>query len=103
MILGSAFAHVDEQIKFVEIKPAIQAGKFYKNKSTKKLIIVFQKAIKEYAPRVLESLINDASECLRDTLNNGDEELGIPPANPLEVDSINIDFDNFDVISEYIR
>lgn len=61
------------------------------------------KAIRELAPRVLESLINDASECLRDTLNNGDAELGIPPVNPLEIDDINIDFDSFDIISEYIK
>lgn len=59
--------------------------------------------VRELAPRVFESLINDASECLRDTLNNGDEELGISPVNPLDVDEVTINFDELEIISDYIK
>lgn len=41
--------------------------------------------------RILEDKPIAFLQCLRNTLNNGDEEIGIPSFNPLKIKDINID------------
>lgn len=56
----------------------------------------------QFAPRVLEDIIRQVSDCLRETLNEGDESIGLPSCNPLQLEDDTLNFDLLG-IEEYIR
>lgn len=41
---------------------------------------------------ILEEIILSASNCLKEMLKNGDEQIGVPVIDPLLIDSFTIDF-----------
>lgn len=47
--------------------------------------------------RLLESLIEDVSQCIEDILQNGDADEGIPSFEPLDVGTFILNFDDLDL------
>lgn len=47
--------------------------------------------------KIMEDQIIAFLECIRDILNNGDAETGLPSFNPLEIDELNVDLDSLNL------
>lgn len=58
-------------------------------------------AVSKPQARILEELLHNVAECIRDNLNTGIEEFDVAPANPLLLDSKTLYFENLN-LPEYI-